>query len=187
MAHFDTFKLLPEIKKALIELGYKTPTPIQEKAIPSILAGADLVGNAQTGTGKTAAFCIPTLTHLIKNDGKTALILVPTRELALQIEKFWSGLAAHAENMSVVSLIGGVPMETQVRKLSKKPRLIISTPGRLVDHLQHKSLVLNTVAILVLDEADRMLDMGFAPQLAEILKALPKKTSDPFIHRNLGC
>ncbi len=175
MAHFDTFKLLPPIKQALIELGYKNPTPIQEKSIPSILAGADLVGNAQTGTGKTAAFCIPTLTTLLKQDDKSALILAPTRELALQIEKFWLELTQFCKEVNSVSLIGGVPMETQVKKLAKNPRIIIATPGRLVDHLQHDHLNLKNIAVLVLDEADRMLDMGFAPQLNEILRLLPKK------------
>ena len=92
MAHFDTFKLLPPIKQALLELGYKIPTPIQEKAIPSALAGKDVVGNAQTGTGKTAAFCIPMLTTLLNAPEKNALVLVPTRELAIQIEKFWISL-----------------------------------------------------------------------------------------------
>ncbi len=175
MAHFDTFKLLPPLKQALIALGYKNPTPIQEKAIPSIMAGADIVGNAQTGTGKTAAFCIPALTALLKSPEKNALILVPTRELALQIEKFWLGLNQFCKEVDCVSLIGGVPMENQVKKLAKNPRLIISTPGRMVDHLQHKNLNLNKITLLVLDEADRMLDMGFAPQLNEILHVLPKK------------
>ena len=175
MAHFDTFKLLPPIKQALLALEFKTPTPIQEKAIPSILAGADIVGNAQTGTGKTAAFCIPLLTSLLKNPEKNGLILVPTRELAIQIEKFWLELNQFCKEIDVVSLIGGVPMESQTKKLAKNPRLIISTPGRMVDHLQNKSLVLNKIAVLVLDEADRMLDMGFAPQLNEILRLVPKK------------
>jgi superfamily II DNA/RNA helicase len=175
MAHFDTFKLLPPIKQALIELGYKTPTPIQEKAIPAALAGNDLVGNAQTGTGKTAAFCIPMLSALLNHPDKNALILVPTRELALQIEKFWAGLTQFSKEINAVSLIGGVPMETQVKRLLKNPRLIISTPGRLVDHLQSKNLELKKISILVLDEADRMLDMGFAPQLNEILSKIPKK------------
>ena len=175
MAHFDTFKLLTPIKQALIELGYKTPTPIQEKAIPSALAGKDIVGNAQTGTGKTAAFCIPMLTSLLNDENKNALVLVPTRELALQIEKFWSDLTQFCKEVNSVSLIGGVPMDTQVKKLNKGPRLIISTPGRLVDHLQNKSLDLKKISVLVLDEADRMLDMGFAPQLNEILRVIPKK------------
>ena len=175
MAHFDTFKLLPPIKQALLELGFKNPTPIQEKAIPSTLAGKDIVGNAQTGTGKTAAFCIPMLTTLLNHPEKNAMVLVPTRELALQIEKFWSSLTQFCKEVNCVSLIGGVPMETQVKKINKGPRLIVSTPGRLVDHLQSKNITLNKIAILVLDEADRMLDMGFAPQLNEILRILPKK------------
>ena len=140
MAHFDTFKLLPPIKQALLELGYKIPTPIQEKAIPSALAGKDVVGNAQTGTGKTAAFCIPMLTTLLNAPEKNALVLVPTRELAIQIEKFWISLIKFCPEITSTILIGGVPMESQVKKLAKSPRLIISTPGRMVDHLQNKSL-----------------------------------------------
>lgn len=175
MAHFDQFKLLPPIQKALNQIGFKVPTPIQQKAIPSALAGADLVGNAQTGTGKTAAFCIPLLTTLLNEPKKNGLILVPTRELALQIEKFWVELTKFCPEIGCVSLVGGIPMETQIRKLSKNPRLIVATPGRLVDHLQQENLSLKTIAVLVLDEADRMLDMGFAPQLDEIVRNVPKK------------
>jgi superfamily II DNA/RNA helicase len=180
MAHFDQFKLLPPIQQALTAIGFKVPTPIQQKAIPSALSGSDLVGNAQTGTGKTAAFCIPLLTTLLNEPKKTGLILVPTRELSLQIEKFWAELTQFCKEVNAVSLVGGIPMETQTKKLAKNPRLIVATPGRLVDHLQQENLSLKTVGVLVLDEADRMLDMGFAPQLDEIVSHVPKKRQTLF-------
>jgi len=175
MSYFEKFKLLAPIDQALDALQFKKPTPIQEKAIPAILKGTDVIGNAQTGTGKTAAFCIPTLTTLLNQPTKTALILVPTRELAIQIEKFWIELSQFCTAVTCVTLVGGVPMDTQLKKMKKNPRLIIATPGRLVDHLQLENFDLKTVAVLILDEADRMLDMGFSAQLNEILRLLPHK------------
>jgi ATP-dependent RNA helicase DeaD len=180
MAHFTTFDLLPPIQKALDSIGFKIPTPIQEKSIPVIFTGKDLIGSAQTGTGKTGAFCIPTLTNLINHPAKNALILVPTRELALQIEEFWLKLTMNCKEIRCVTLIGGVSMEPQMRGIKKGPRLIIATPGRLVDHLQRRSLSLNNIGILILDEADRMLDMGFAPQLNEIVRVVPKNRQTLF-------
>jgi len=154
-------------------LGFTKPTPIQAGAIPVALMKKDLIGVAQTGTGKTAAFSIPMLVTLSQAPGKTALILVPTRELALQIDEFWKGLTKFSPGMHSVILIGGVAMSPQVRGLQRKPRVIIATPGRLCDHLQRRTMDLKSTEILVLDEADRMLDMGFAPQLNTIVRQLP--------------
>jgi superfamily II DNA/RNA helicase len=156
-------------------MSFVKPTPIQERSIPIAVTGRDLIGVAQTGTGKTAAFCIPILTQLLLHPAKTALILAPTRELALQIDAFWKTLTQFTPHSASVCLIGGAPMGKQLASLRRNPRVIIATPGRLIDHLQQRSVNLTPTGILVLDEADRMLDMGFAPQLAQILKYLPPK------------
>ena len=168
------------IQNALDELGFQQPTPIQQKTIPLILTGTDLIGSAQTGTGKTGAFCIPTLVNFLADPTQHGLILVPTRELALQIEAFWTELTRFCKEMRSVSLIGGVAMEPQIRGIKRNPRLIIATPGRLVDHLQRRSISLANISILILDEADRMLDMGFAPQLNEIVRVVPKQRQTLF-------
>jgi superfamily II DNA/RNA helicase len=170
---FSQLKLPKNVEQAIQALGFTKPTPIQAGAIPVALTKKDLIGVAQTGTGKTAAFSIPMLVTLSESPGKTALILVPTRELALQIDEFWKGLTKFSPNMHSVILIGGVAMSPQVRGLQRKPRVIIATPGRLCDHLQRRTMDLKTTEILVLDEADRMLDMGFAPQLNTIVRQLP--------------
>ncbi len=173
MKSFQELDLPATVQQALVAMAFDIPTPIQAKAIPVALTRKDLIGVAQTGTGKTAAFSLPMLTSLMENPGKTALVLVPTRELALQIEEFWKKLTQFTPNMHAVLLIGGVSMQPQLRGLSRKPRVIIATPGRLVDHLQRRTANLQTTEILVLDEADRMLDMGFAPQLNQIVRLLP--------------
>jgi len=170
---FSELKLPQPIEKALKAMGFETPTPIQAQAIPVALSKQDMIGCAQTGTGKTAAFCIPIALRLIAAPGKTALVLVPTRELAGQIEEVWCDLTKFVTNLTATSLIGGMPMPKQIRDLKRHPRLVIATPGRLMDHLQRGTMTLSKTEILVLDEADRMLDMGFAPQLAQILKYLP--------------
>jgi superfamily II DNA/RNA helicase len=172
----DTFRdfLLPDaLQRALDEMHFEHPTPIQAQAIPIIQTGQDLIGCAQTGTGKTGAFSIPLLMRLLSSNKETALVLVPTRELALQVEIFWKKLTRFHPEHDCVTLIGGVPFHSQIRILKRNPRLFIATPGRLVDHLSRRTLSLSQVKFLVLDEADRMLDMGFLPQLSQILKALP--------------
>lgn len=175
MNQFSQFNLPEPILKALEVLNFKTPTPIQAKAIPLALNGKDLIATAQTGTGKTAAFAIPALIHLIKNPNVNALVLAPTRELAQQIDLFWRQLTKFNPDMRSACLIGGTSYGPQFRALSKKPRFIIATPGRLVDHMRQKTVKLANIAVLTLDEADRMLDMGFAPQLNEIAKFIPKQ------------
>jgi ATP-dependent RNA helicase DeaD len=180
MTTFKDFKLPSAIEKALAAMHFSTPTLIQLDAIPVVLSGRDLIGCAQTGTGKTAAFCVPTLTHLLAHPGKTALVLVPTRELAIQIDTFWRKLTVNTPGFQSVVIVGGTSMQTQVRALSRKPRLVVATPGRLVDHLARRTVRLSELAVLVLDEADRMLDMGFDYQLSQILKALPTERQTLF-------
>lgn len=175
VSSFQSFNLHPSITQALQSMNFETPTPIQAQSLPITLAEKDLIGCAQTGTGKTAAFSIPILTRLLESPEMTALVLAPTRELAEQIDLFWKKLSQFTQNTRSALLIGGCSIQTQVRHLSKRPRLIIATPGRLIDHLQRRSIQLSHVKILVLDEADRMLDMGFAPQLTQILRHLPRE------------
>jgi superfamily II DNA/RNA helicase len=172
---FEQFQLPPQLVKALTDLNFITPTPIQEKAIPIGLTGKDIMGMAQTGTGKTAAFGIPIVERLLKNPRENALILAPTRELAVQIHDFMRSLTRQTPHISSALLIGGLSMRMQNKSLSQRPRIIIATPGRLTDHLNSKAQLLSHTVMLVLDEADRMLDMGFAPQLQKIRKFLPRE------------
>ena len=180
---FENLGLAPELLKALTESGYTTPTPIQSQAIPVALAGGDLMAGAQTGTGKTAAFALPMLQKLLPlaNNGASpakhpirALILVPTRELAIQVEE---SVKTYAKNTPLRSLVvfGGVDIKTQTPHLKSGVEILVATPGRLLDHIEQKTLQLNQVQMLVLDEADRMLDMGFMPDLKRILALLPKQ------------
>jgi len=168
---FTDLGLSEPLLRILEQEGYITPTPIQAGAIPDALNGRDVLGIAQTGTGKTLAFMLPILERLANTDG-VALVLAPTRELALQIEASARKFGAD-RNLRVTTLIGGAPMGKQISQLRARPRLIIATPGRLVDHLRSRNLDLRKVQIAVLDEADRMLDMGFAPTVREILNHTP--------------
>ncbi|MGB2601729.1 MAG: DEAD/DEAH box helicase [Candidatus Omnitrophota bacterium] len=170
---FDGLGIAPKILEVLDRLKFTSPTPIQHKAIPIAIDGTDVIGVAQTGTGKTLAFAIPVIQRLSRSEGQ-CLILVPTRELALQVNETFQKIAP-LFGIKTVVIIGGVPMQSQLRDLKKKPRLIIATPGRLVDHMNQRTLRLNQVEILILDEADRMLDMGFKPDIERILKFVPKK------------
>lgn len=170
---FSGLGLPPELVQSLARLQFTTPTPIQLKAIPLALEGHDILGSAQTGTGKTGAFGIPLIARLLKDDQAQALVLTPTRELAVQV---MASLKAMLPNPSIGTavLIGGEPMPRQLRQLHARPRLIVGTPGRINDHLQRRSLNLGTVKFLVLDETDRMLDMGFGVQIDRILTHIPK-------------
>lgn len=154
-------------------MRFTTPTPIQHQCIPAALEGKDIVGIAQTGTGKTLAFGVPMLQLLGKNNGQ-GLILLPTRELALQVNEVLQSIGQKFGLRTVV-LIGGASAFQQVQAIRKHPHVIISTPGRLIDHLQQKNLTLEKVKIIVLDEADRMFDIGFAPQIKQILGYAPKE------------
>lgn len=174
MKTYENITLPVSLQRALTAMKFETLTPIQEQAIPVILEKKDLIGSAQTGTGKTAAFCIPTICRLLENPDSRALFLVPTRELAMQIATVWKSMTRFNQELHCTTLVGGADFRVQLKSLGKKPRLLIATPGRLIDHLMRKTVNLAKIEVLVLDEADRILDMGFAPQLAEILKFLPK-------------
>ncbi len=171
---FEELQLPPSVLKGLSGLNFNTPTPIQKKAIPIGLTGRDVMGMAQTGTGKTGAFIIPMIVRLMEQPHQNGLVLTPTRELAMQIHQFVKALAGKNFNLNSALLIGGASMSQQMRDIRNKPRIIIATPGRLVDHLRTQKQLLQRSSILVLDEADRMLDMGFLPQLRIILKSLPQ-------------
>ncbi|MGH7788665.1 MAG: DEAD/DEAH box helicase [Candidatus Binatia bacterium] len=166
--------LIPALVEAVADMGYTTPTPIQAESIPVILAGRDLIGCASTGTGKTAAFLLPILQRMHEKPGKgcRALILSPTRELAMQIDEQALALGYHL-GLSAVSVVGGVDMGPQERALREGSDLIVATPGRMLDHLRFGYVDLTGVDVVVLDEADRMLDMGFLPDVRRILAALP--------------
>lgn len=170
---FHDLGLDPPILKVLDQLKFHTPTPIQAQAIPDGLRGEDIIGVAQTGTGKTMAFSLPMLQGLIRNGGR-GLIILPTRELALQVEEALHKVA-RSFGLRTAMIIGGAPINKQIQDLRRKPHIIIGTPGRMIDHIEKKTIPLHTVTMLVLDEADRMLDMGFAPQIRKILNVVPKE------------
>jgi len=163
--------IAPKILEILERIKFKAPTPIQEKAIPLAIQGKDIIGIAQTGTGKTHSFAIPMVQLLAQKKG-IGLVLAPTRELAIQIDEAFQGIV-HPFGMKTACLIGGAPMPAQVTALRKNPRIVIATPGRLIDHMGQWNFLPDEVVMLVLDEADRMLDMGFAPQIEKILRFLP--------------
>ena len=176
---FDSLGLAPALLRALADYGYTQPTPIQAAAIPPALAGQDLLAAAQTGTGKTAAFALPLLQKL-STSGETmtrrprALILTPTRELAAQINDNIRSYAKHM-HVSSTTIFGGVSMGPQINTLRRGVDIVIATPGRLIDHMQQRTLDLTAVETLILDEADRMLDMGFLPAIKRILQSVPKR------------
>jgi ATP-dependent RNA helicase RhlE len=168
---FDGLGIAPKILEILDNLKFTMPTPIQYQSIPTALAGKDIVGIAQTGTGKTLAFGIPMIQRLASSKGR-GLIILPTRELALQVNESLNKIGKPLGLRTAV-LIGGENMGRQIRDIRNNPHIIIATPGRLADHMTQKTINLNSVAIAVLDEADRMLDIGFAPQIKRILQNVP--------------
>lgn len=165
--------IAPRLLESLDRLKYTVPTPIQEKSIPIAIEGKDVMGVAQTGTGKTLAFGIPMLQRLAQSKGQ-GLVVLPTRELAIQVDQDLHALG-RSFGLRTAVLIGGASMELQKQAIRRNPHLIIATPGRLIDHLDQKTITLTTVRILILDEADRMLDMGFAPQIKRILQSVPRE------------
>jgi len=178
---FESLGLLPELLRAIAEQGYTEPTPIQAQAIPVVLAGRDLLAAAQTGTGKTAGFTLPLLQRLAPTATKSfspalhpvrCLILTPTRELAIQVHESVQTYGKHVPLRSFC-VYGGVNINPQIEALKKGVEILVATPGRLLDLIQQKALTLRTVQILVLDEADRMLDMGFIPDIKRIIGMLP--------------
>ena len=175
MNNFDDLLIENKLKKSIQFANFKIPTPIQSKSIPVSLSGRDILGTAQTGTGKTLAFTIPMINKLIKDKQAMALIVCPTRELATQVMQTVLKLNVREIGIGNALLIGGESMQKQLRKLNNRARIIVGTPGRINDHLKRKSLNLSKVNYLVLDETDRMLDMGFTPQIELILKFIPKE------------
>src|SRR6187431_1409623 len=180
---FDTLPLDPKLLRAVADSGYTAMTPIQAKAIPIVLEGRDVMGAAQTGTGKTAAFTIPLLQKMLRHENASmsparhpvrALVLAPTRELADQVANSVKAYAKHTSLRSTV-VFGGIDMKPQTLVLKGGVEVLIATPGRLLDHIEAKNAVLNQVEYVVLDEADRMLDIGFLPDLQRILSHLPKQ------------
>ena len=176
---FDSLGLHPNLLKGIQDLGYLHPTPIQVKTIPTILAGQDLIGCAQTGTGKTAAFVLPILHRLMKEEKENrrnmrALVILPTRELALQVMDHLKSLSRYV-HLKGAAIFGGVPMNPQISALAKGVDIVSATPGRLLDHIYSGRIDFVDLEVVVLDEADRMLDMGFQPAIQKILSLLPPK------------
>ncbi|MBK5204813.1 MAG: DEAD/DEAH box helicase [Polaromonas sp.] len=180
---FSNLSLAEPLARAVAEMGYETMTPIQEQAIPVVLQGRDVMGAAQTGTGKTAAFALPLLQRMMKHENAStsparhpvrALVLLPTRELAVQVAEQVK-LYAKYTNLNSAVVFGGMDMKPQTLELKKGVEVLVATPGRLLDHIEAKNTVLNQVEYVVLDEADRMLDIGFLPDLQRILSYLPKQ------------
>lgn len=172
--NFENLTIAPKLLEILRRHKFEHPTPIQQQAIRPAIEGKDLIGIAQTGTGKTLAFGVPMIQRLAQSRGRmTGLVILPTRELALQVNEMLKKLG-ETIGLRTAIIIGGESMGRQVRMLRQNPQITIATPGRLIDHLENKNLTLSTVGILVLDEADRMLDMGFAPQIKKILQRVPK-------------
>jgi len=170
---FGGLGIAPKLLDAVWGLGFRIPTSIQHKAIPVAIAGKDVIGIAQTGTGKTLAFGIPMVQQILTNKKGKGLVILPTRELALQVEESIQKIG-RAFGLKTVVLIGGASTYNQVRSLRSNPHVVIGTPGRINDLIQQRVLSLHDVSILVLDEADRMFDMGFAPQIKKILQVVPR-------------
>ena len=186
---FSDLGLSDELLKAITELGYETPTPIQEQSIPYVLMGRDILGSAQTGTGKTASFTLPMIDILANGRAKArmprSLILAPTRELAAQVAENFEKFATH-HKLSMALLIGGVSFSDQETALDKGVDVLIATPGRLLDHFERGKVLLQDVKILVIDEADRMLDMGFIPDVERIVNTLSKMRQTLFFSATLS-
>src|SRR5690242_20528046 len=171
---FRELGLSQPIVEAVEKIGFVNPTPIQAAVIPTALSGKDVIGLAQTGSGKTAAFALPIAEKLVHGRGVRALILAPTREIALQTKAFLDLFGANHELLTAC-IIGGVKMKPQIDALRAKPDIVVATPGRLLDHVQRRTVALDHIEVLVLDEADHMLDLGFLPQIRDILRRLPKE------------
>ena len=192
MTSFSDLNLAEPLDRALSELGHATPTPIQAQAIPDAMKGRDIMGIAQTGTGKTAAFALPTLHHIFTEErdppkrGARVLILAPTRELADQIAVAVRDYGRHMKYLTVACIYGGVPISKQIKRLVHGNDVLVATPGRLMDLLDRKAITLSDIEILILDEADQMMDMGFIHALKKIIPLLPKKRQTLFFSATLA-
>ncbi|MDY6857055.1 MAG: DEAD/DEAH box helicase, partial [Thermodesulfobacteriota bacterium] len=173
---FEELGLTAPILQALKDTNYTTPFPIQAQSIPHLLDGDDLLGQAETGTGKTAAFGLPMLSHIdLERKGPQALVLTPTRELANQVTEALAKYARYLKGFRVLSVYGGQSYDFQLRELARGPHVVVGTPGRVMDHMKRGTLQLNRLSYLVLDEADKMLHMGFIDDVEWILKRMPMK------------
>ena len=192
MKTFDALELAEPLSRALADLSHKTPTLIQAQAIPPALKGRDVMGIAQTGTGKTAGFTLPTLNHILSDAkdppkrGARVLILAPTRELASQIAESVRGYGRHVPHLSVSCVYGGVPIARQIKRLTGGNDVLVATPGRLIDLVDRKAIKLDQVEVLILDEADQMLDMGFIHALKKIMGFIPKQRQTLFFSATLA-
>ena len=182
---FADFDLLPEVKAAITARGYETPTPIQDKAIPHVLKGMDVVGIADTGTGKTGAFLVPLINKIYADRSQYVLIVVPTRELAIQIETELLSLTKR-QQVGSVSVVGGANIQPQIRELRRHPHFVIGTPGRLKDVIDRRALDLSAFSTIVLDEADRMLDMGFIADIRQLVSGMKKDRQTLFFSATLS-
>lgn len=182
---FADFNITEELKRNIIAKGYVTPTPIQDRAIPHALLGSDVVGIANTGTGKTAAFLIPLINKVLSDRKQRVLIMVPTRELATQIEEEYWGFASHMR-MGAVTCVGGANINRQIATLRRNPNFVIGTPGRLKDLMERRSLDLSKFSTVVLDEADRMLDMGFIADMRFILSQMLEERQTLFFSATMS-
>jgi ATP-dependent RNA helicase DeaD len=172
---FKDMDLSKEVQKALVEMGFEEPTPIQAQSIPAIMAGKDIIGQAQTGTGKTCAFGIPAIEGIDPDvQGIQVLVLSPTRELAIQISEELKHVSKHKRGVGILPVYGGQPIDRQINALRKRPQIIIGTPGRIMDHMRRNTLKLNDLKLIVLDEADEMLNMGFREDIDIILEKVPQ-------------
>ncbi len=172
---FQDLLLLPAVLEALNDAGYESPTPIQALTIPPILEGKDIIGQAQTGTGKTAAFALPILSQIdVSNSDPQALVLAPTRELALQVAEAFQGYASHIKGFHVLPIYGGQSYQVQLKQLRRAAHVVVGTPGRVIDHMKRGTLKLDNLKFLVLDEADEMLRMGFIEDVEWVISQTPK-------------
>ncbi len=175
-ARFEDLGLCPEIMKAVKNMGFEEASPIQAKAIPAMMEGKDIIGQAQTGTGKTAAFGIPLLEKIDpKNKKLQAIVLCPTRELAIQVAEEIRNLAKYMHAIKVLPIYGGQEIVKQIRSLKSGTQLIIGTPGRVMDHMRRKTVKMENIHTVVLDEADEMLNMGFREDIETILEGVPEE------------
>lgn len=188
---FEDYRIAPEIKRSLKELDFKRPTDIQYKSIPPVLRGEDVLAIAQTGTGKTAAFAIPII-HLINQQkannstkGIQCIVMVPTRELAIQLTEVFSNIGKYTK-VKTFTIYGGVDQDPQINQLSKGVDILIATPGRMFDLISQKHIILNKVKVLILDEADHMLDLGFIKDIFDVLKFIPKKHQTLFFSATIN-
>lgn len=185
MKNFEELSLPKFLDESLKHIGFNEPTLIQKKSIPDLMKGRDLLACAETGSGKTGAYLIPMLAALHDNPKSQGLVLAPTRELAQQIHEFLCSITPNPRQFHTTKLIGGQDIRKQFKSLQRKPRVIVATPGRLIDHLKRNTIQIHKVEHLVVDEGDRMIDMGFAPQLQQILKHLPENRQTAFFTATL--